>query len=60
MASRERSTDGKRGGAPVMSAEAVLAGLLDGAEGKPGLSGSLLQVGGDATTGRGQLLVTAV
>ncbi|MCB1659751.1 MAG: hypothetical protein KDI39_16145, partial [Pseudomonadales bacterium] len=48
MATAERSKAG------TDKAEDVLAFVLDG---DLGLNGKLLQVGGDATTGRGQVLV---
>lgn len=48
MASKDRS------GKSEVAAEAVLAHVLGG------LDGQLMQVGGDATTGRGQIVVTAV
>jgi CRISPR-associated protein Cmr4 len=54
MASIERSGKG------AMSAEDVLKTVLEGGEGIPGLDGQVLQVGGDATTGRGQVVVAAV
>ena len=49
MSSAERSKT------PTDTAEDVLAFVL---EGELGLNGQLLQVGGDATTGRGQVLVS--
>jgi CRISPR-associated protein Cmr4 len=54
MASSERSGKG------AMRAEDVLKTVIQGGEGIPGLDGQVLQVGGDATTGRGQIVVTAV
>ncbi|MCC7414055.1 MAG: type III-B CRISPR module RAMP protein Cmr4 [Gammaproteobacteria bacterium] len=60
MASRERSSEKKRNGSEAMAADAVLDWILKGRDGKPGLDGMLLQVGGDATTGRGQTVVKAV
>jgi len=60
MASKERSGAKKRGEARAMSADEVLASLLGGVDGRRGLNGELLQVGGDASTGRGQILVTVV
>ncbi len=54
MASAERSGKG------ASDASAVLSTVLDGGEGIPGLAGQCLQIGGDATTGRGQVVVTAV
>lgn len=54
MASSERSGKG------ALQAEDVLKTVLQGGEGIPGLDGQVLQVGGDATTGRGQIVVTAV
>lgn len=55
MTTRERSTSETK-----LEAEAVLDTVLRGAEGLPGLDGQLVQVGGDATTGRGQILVKAL
>lgn len=54
MATAERSGKG------AMQAENVLATVLKGGEGLKGLDGQLVQVGGDATTGRGQVVITAV
>lgn len=54
MATAERSGKG------ALSAEDVLAAVLEGGEGLKGLDGQLVQVGGDATTGRGQVVITAV
>ncbi len=54
MATAERSGKG------TMLAEAVLAAVLAGYEELKGLNGQLVQVGGDATTGRGQVVITAV
>lgn len=54
MATAERSGKG------AMPAEEVLAAVLKGNEGLKGLNGQLVQVGGDATTGRGQVIITAV
>lgn len=54
MATAERSGKG------AMLAEEVLAAVLEGNEGLKGLNGQLVQVGGDATTGRGQVIITAV
>lgn len=55
MASRQRQrkgTDGRDG----KGAKAILAELRSGSKG--GLHGSLVQVGGDASTGRGQVLLS--
>jgi CRISPR-associated protein Cmr4 len=61
MVSKERSTETRRNGADAMDAIDVLETVLNGnAENKPGLNELLLQVGGDATTGRGQVVVRAV
>ncbi len=54
MATAERSGKG------ALPAEDVLAAVLEGNEGLKGLNGQLVQVGGDATTGRGQVVITAV
>lgn len=55
MASVERSSKG------VLNAEQVLESVLQGSEGAwKGLDSALLQIGGDATTGRGQVMIKAV
>lgn len=54
LASDERSGKG------AMKAEEVITTVLRGAEGLTGLHGALVQIGGDATTGRGQVVITAV
>jgi len=41
----------------LMDASSVLAAVLHGGEGRRGLADRLLQVGGDATTGRGLIVV---
>lgn len=48
MASQERS------GKQETPAEAVLSHVI------PNLDGQLVQIGGDATTGRGQIVITAL
>ncbi len=61
MASVERhaSKQGRPDG--LLDADTVLATVLDGrGEALPGIRNRLLQVGGDATTGRGQVLFTAL
>lgn len=68
QASVERFKAGSRKdgtAAALMSAEQVLAAVFDGAPGsagtRPGIDQALLQIGGDATTGRGLVMVkTAV
>ncbi len=55
LASVERTSKKGRNGEP-MSAEQVMQTLVTG-NGKPGLDGALIQVGGDATTGRGQVVL---
>ncbi len=57
MATAERSGSSGKG---ALSAEKVLAAVLEGMEELKGLNGQLVQVGGDATTGRGQVVMTAV
>lgn len=48
----------KKGGAgEPMKAEAVMQILVHGHNGKPGLEGALIQIGADATTGRGQVVL---
>jgi len=58
MASRERSSHGKLEAGEVL--DMVLAGGVDGEAKLPGIDGGLLQVGGDATTGRGQMVLRVV
>ncbi|MEY4979620.1 MAG: hypothetical protein RLZZ352_1890 [Pseudomonadota bacterium] len=63
QASVERfKRDSRRSETPeLLSAPQVLAQVLKGQGGQlPGISGKLLQIGGDATTGRGLVLVQAV
>lgn len=50
MASKERRSDG-------MNAEQVMSLLLNGNDNESGINGRLMQVGGDATTGRGQVIL---
>ena len=55
MASVERSSKG------ALNAEHVLESVLQDSEGAwKGLDSALLQIGGDATTGRGQVMIKAV
>ena len=54
MATAERSGKG------AMPAKKVLDAVLEGNGGLKGLNGQLVQVGGDATTGRGQVVLKAV
>ena len=59
LASVERQS--KKGqGTQLLDAKAVLASVLGGHGGTPGLAGSVLQVGGDATTGRGRVAISAM
>jgi CRISPR-associated protein Cmr4 len=55
LASLERTSKKDRHGEP-MTAEAVMQTLVSG-NGQPGLDGALVQMGGDATTGRGQVVL---
>ena len=55
LASQERTSKKGRSSEP-MSAEQVMQRLITG-NGKDGLDGALIQVGGDATTGRGQVVL---
>lgn len=58
MASVERqSKKNQREG--LMDAQSVLSAVLHGTNSPSGLAGGLLQVGGDATTGRGLVVVNA-
>ncbi|MDS4057090.1 MAG: type III-B CRISPR module RAMP protein Cmr4 [Candidatus Contendobacter sp.] len=57
MASVERSTDKIRGDKVRLDATTALKAVLAGdGNGFGGLDGKLLQIGGDATTGRGQVI----
>lgn len=61
MASVERTTDKIRGDKKLLDAEAVLKAVIQGdGNGFKGLDGDLLQIGGDATTGRGQVICKVV
>jgi len=61
MASVERSTDKIRGDKTRLDATTALKAVLAGdGNGFGGLDGKLLQIGGDATTGRGQVVCKAV
>ena len=58
MASVERQ--GKQSkGSELMAASDVLSVVLHGTDSAAGLAGDLLQVGGDATTGRGLIVINA-
>jgi CRISPR-associated protein Cmr4 len=52
----KRARDGEK---PEFEADGAIAQVLDGIGGKPGLNRQLLQIGGDATTGRGLVVVNA-
>ncbi|MCS6787460.1 MAG: type III-B CRISPR module RAMP protein Cmr4 [Thiobacillaceae bacterium] len=56
LTSLERSPKKGRQGEP-MSAAAVMQALVSGDGNRPGLDGALIQIGGDATTGRGQVVL---
>lgn len=56
LASIERVPNGKR---PEWQAEDILKRLLGGTDGAEGINGALVQFGGDATTGRGLMLLNA-
>ena len=58
MASVERQSKKARRDT-LLDASAVLAAVLHGTNSPGGLAGGLLQVGGDATTGRGLIVVHA-
>lgn len=57
QASVERRKKGSERRADELSADAVLAVVFEGSEGRPGVGGKPLQIGGDATTGRGLVLL---
>jgi CRISPR-associated protein Cmr4 len=59
QASVERYKKGDSGSGRLQ-AEGVLAAVLKGSESLPGIAGRALQIGGDASTGRGLVLVQAV
>jgi CRISPR-associated protein Cmr4 len=56
LTSVERISTKGRNGEPMKAAE-VMQVLVDGSNGKAGLDGAFIQVGGDATTGRGQVVL---
>jgi CRISPR-associated protein Cmr4 len=62
QASIERFKKGSRTAesAPLLSAEAVLEAVFNGAENRPGIAGKPLQIGGDASTGRGLVIAQPV
>lgn len=62
QASIERFKKGSRneGSVALLSAEEVLEAVFAGAESRPGIAGKPLQIGGDASTGRGLVIVQAV
>jgi CRISPR-associated protein Cmr4 len=57
QASVERRKRGSDRRPDEMDAGAILAAVFEGSEGRPGIGGKPLQIGGDATTGRGLVLV---
>lgn len=61
QASVERFKKDSRSGEskPLLDAAGVLKTVLAGADGCPGIDGKLLQIGGDASTGRGLVTVCA-
>ncbi|HNS99943.1 MAG TPA: type III-B CRISPR module RAMP protein Cmr4 [Polyangiaceae bacterium] len=61
MASRERRKK-KEGddSTSFLSAEEIMAAIIRGDKGREGFDGRLIQVGGDATTGRGQVVLRFV
>ena len=62
QASIERFKKGSRekGDPKLMSADEVLSTVFEGAESCPGIAGKPLQIGGDASTGRGLVIVQPV
>ena len=62
QASIERFKTGSRneGSAALLTAEEVLDAVFEGAQDRPGIAGKPLQIGGDASTGRGLVLVQPV
>ena len=57
QASVERRKKGSDRRPDEMDAGAILAAVFEGSPGRPGIAGKPLQIGGDATTGRGLVLV---
>ncbi len=57
QASVERRKKGSDRRLDEMDAGAILAAVFEGSEGRPGIGSKPLQIGGDATTGRGLVLV---
>lgn len=58
QASVERTLGGRLGPDEArLDAKQVLAAVFDGTRGRPGIGGKPLQIGGDATSGRGVVLV---
>ena len=57
QATVERRKKGSERRTDALDADAVLAAVFEGAECRPGIGGRALQIGGDATTGRGLVLV---
>jgi CRISPR-associated protein Cmr4 len=60
QASVEHRKKGAERRADELDASRVLAAVFEGSEGNPGIAGKLLQIGGDAATGRGLVLVNPV
>jgi CRISPR-associated protein Cmr4 len=59
LASVERSGSKGRNGGPLLDAADVLQTVLGNSDSKAGLVGGVLQIGGDATTGRGRVTINA-
>jgi CRISPR-associated protein Cmr4 len=59
LASVERSGPKGRNGGPLLDAADVLQTVLGSSDSKAGLVGGVLQIGGDATTGRGLVTINA-
>jgi CRISPR-associated protein Cmr4 len=58
LASVERRSKKAQGDRPLIGPAEVLDHVLQGVDGRPGLTSGPLQVGGDATTGRGLIAVS--
>lgn len=56
FASRERT----KNGSDKLEAQAVMQSVVNGDNGKKGLQNALVQIGGDATTGRGQVILNFI
>jgi len=56
----QASVERQKRGDDVLRPDGVLDKILEGVDGRPGIAGCTVQIGGDATTGRGLVLVQPV